>query len=100
MSPSRDFHLRLFVAGNEPNSRQTRQVVEQLCATRLRGRSRLEVVDVLKDFQAALDHHVLVAPTLIISGPHAPLTLIGNLQDPRKLIELLGLAGEEEEPRA
>jgi len=85
------------VAGEEPNSRKARDTVRHLCETRLKGRATVEVVDVLEDFQAAIENNVLVAPTLIIAPPEPPITIIGSLRDVRKVLEALGLPEEGED---
>lgn len=92
------YRFRLFIAGDEPNSRQARATLDHLCATRLRGRAQIQIVDVFTDYQAALDQHVVVVPTLIIESPPPVRTIIGSLSDPVPLLEALGLA--DGEPRA
>ena len=63
------YRLRLFVAGNEPNSTQARANLTTLCETYLQGRYQLETIDVLRDFQAALRDNILVTPTLKVVAP-------------------------------
>ena len=46
----------------------------------LPGRHRIEVIDVLVDFEAALHAHIMVAPTLLMVSPR-PVTLFGALTD-------------------
>jgi len=104
MKPRRDddsnaparYQLKLFVAGDEPNSRKAREILERLCEAHLKGNYTLEVVDVLEDYQAALDDNVLVAPTLIIMAPPPPATIIGSLADTRKVLDALGVPRSEE----
>ncbi len=87
--------MRLFVAGNEPNSRMARDTLERICREHLQGRFELEVVDVLEDFKAALGENVLVAPTLVIYEPSSQMRVVGSLCDPSRLLKLLGIRGEE-----
>ncbi len=63
------YHLKLFVAGDEPNSYKAKKTIERLCESCLKGNYKLEVVDVLKDYQVALDNNILIAPTLVIVAP-------------------------------
>ncbi len=84
------YRLRLFVAGNEPNSSKARRVVEQVCR-RLPGRWELEVVDVLVDYQAALDNNVMAIPTLIVELPPPRRLIVGSLAKAGKLMEVLGI---------
>lgn len=89
-------HLRLFIAGNEPNSRHAKQTLKHLCETRLKGNYTLEIIDVLEDFQTALDNRVLVAPTLIVLAPQPPATIIGSLADIQKVLTALNLPASED----
>lgn len=84
-------HLRLFVAGEEPNSRQARANLEKLCAAHLQGRHRIEIVDVLKDFRAAVAERVLVTPALIVTSQGPRKVIFGNLSDTPRILAALGM---------
>ncbi len=86
--------LRLFVAGDEPNSRQARLNLERLCLDYLDGRVEVEIIDVLKDFRAAVRERVLVTPALIIGTPPARVMVLGNLSDTQRVLAALGVAGK------
>ena len=87
--------FRLFVAGNESNSSQARGNLARLCEGHIKGRFKIDVVDVLKDAAAAHKNNVLVTPTLILIKPLPKVTLLGNLNDTRQVLAALRLAGEE-----
>lgn len=95
---SSHYHLRLFIAGDEPNSRQAKETLHRLCETYLKDHYTLEVVDVLEDYRAALENQILVAPTLIMAAPPPPITIIGSLSDVRQVLHALGLPASEEGP--
>lgn len=86
------YRFRLFVAGDEPNSRKARTTLDRLLATHLHGRFELEVVDVFVDYQAAIEHRIIVVPTLLIESPPPPRTIVGSLDDPAPLLTTLGLS--------
>lgn len=88
------YRLRLFVAGTEPNSVQARAVLTRLCETYLRDRYALEIVDVYENYQAAIEHQVVVVPTLIVESPAPVRTIVGSLSDKAKLLAALGLVEE------
>lgn len=75
----------LFVAGDEPNSRQARRNLEALCAEELGARFRTEIVDVLENIEAAVKHGVLLTPTLLSLKPGPEARIIGNLSDRERL---------------
>ncbi len=89
--------LRLFVAGEEPNSRLARQNLERICRRHLAGRFRLEIVDVLSDYQEALRHEIFVTPALLGNGPGVEATVFGNLSDTEKVLTALKLDGGADE---
>ena len=85
--------LRLFMAGNEPNSKQARENLERLQEIHLkRCHHKKEFVDVLEDFQTALENNVLITPCLILVSPKPKVTVFGNLSDTEKVIAALRLA--------
>lgn len=90
--------MRLFVAGNQPNSRLARQTLETIWQEYLQGRCVLEVVDVLEDFRPALEENVLVAPTLVIYEASSQIRVVGSLSDPSRLLKLLGVREEGKGP--
>lgn len=87
--------LRLFVAGEEPNSKQAKESLKRLCEIYLKDGYRIEIVDVLGDFQSALENNVLVTPTLILVSPPPKATIFGNLRDTEKVLAALRLTGGE-----
>ncbi len=90
------YRLRLFVAGDEPNSTKARTVLSRLCDERLRDRCEIHVVDVFKDYQAAIDHRVIVIPALIVEAPPPGKTIVGSLSDEGKLLAALGITEKGE----
>lgn len=62
----------------------------------MKGRYTLEVVDVLENFEAALEHGILVAPTLVRESPPPRGVMVGSLRDSGKVLEFLGI-GEGQE---
>ena len=93
----RTYVLRLFVAGDKPQSLQAKKNIEQICAAHLQGRYELTVFDVCNDFTAALDHGVLLTPTLLLLSPLPSVTIIGNLSDSEKVLGALRLPKANDE---
>jgi len=81
--------LRLFVAGNEPNSQSARENLAQLCQQHLKARCEVEIVDVLEDLDAALANNVLLTPTLLLVAPPPRVTVLGNLSDHQKVLQAI-----------
>ncbi len=85
------FRLRLFIAGEEPNSSKAVFVVTRLCEERLKERYELQIVDVFKDYQSAIEHRVVAVPCLIVESPEPRRVIVGSLADEKKLLTTLGL---------
>ena len=73
--------LRLFMAGNGPNSQKALANLRSLCQKHLEGRYTIETVDVVQDFQAAVSDNILVTPALILVAPLPRVVILGNLND-------------------
>lgn len=85
------FRLTLFVVGKDPNSLLAQENLRNICAEHLSlGTCTVTIVDVLQDFQAALDNNVLVTPTLLVEGPRGRSTIIGNLSDVDRIVLTIG----------
>lgn len=87
--------LRLFVAGDEPNSALARAALEDICTRHLQGRCEVETVDVLQDFQPALAENILVTPALVIEKPQPRTVIFGNLRDKKKVLAALQVTEEK-----
>jgi circadian clock protein KaiB len=71
--------LRLFVAGATARSRQAIMHVRALCATSLKGRVKLEVMDIYQQPGLAHENQIVATPALIIVRPLPVRRFIGNL---------------------
>jgi circadian clock protein KaiB len=86
-----EYILRLFMADNEPNSKQARENLMRLQETHLNMPHKKEIVDVLEDFETALENNVLVTPCLILDSPLPRVTIFGNLNDTERVLAALRL---------
>ena len=87
--------LRLFVAGDGLNSRQAQANLRRLCQEHMNGHCTIELVDVVKDFQAAVRNNILVTPALVLVAPRPRVMILGNLGDSQKVLVALRLSGSE-----
>ncbi|KPA16385.1 KaiB domain protein [Candidatus Magnetomorum sp. HK-1] len=79
------YTLKLFIAGNEPNSVRAIENIKDILDSNIKDKYKLELIDILTDFQSAIDHGVLVTPMLIIIEPPPETTIIGSMSDAEKL---------------
>jgi len=82
--------LRLYVAGNAPNSLRAIDNLKTICAEELLAGHELEIVDLLKFPMRALADGIIVTPTLLKLSPLPVQRVIGNLSDTTQV--LLALA--------
>ncbi len=91
MSMRGRYRFRLYVAGRSPNSALAIANLEAICRTYLADRHEIEVVDVFREPQRALDDGVLLTPTLIQLAPRPERRIVGNLQAADTVLTALGL---------
>ena len=84
--------LRLYVAGDAPNSVAARANLRRLLAPYGPGAYSVEIVDCLRQPMRALQEGVLVTPMLVRLEPEPMRTIIGSLSDGARVLDTLGLA--------
>ena len=82
--------LRLYVAGNAPNSVRAIANVRAICNEHFASAHALEIVDLLLHPRRALADGILVTPTLLKLKPAPIQRVIGDLSDTSQV--LLALA--------
>jgi circadian clock protein KaiB len=83
--------VRLYVAGNAPNSTSAITNLKSLLARHPTRSATLEIIDILKHPELGMRDGVLVTPTLIRFAPKPERRLIGNLRDALALATALDL---------
>ena len=83
--------LRLFVTGGSQRSLRAIEAVQRMCKDYFSNSVCVEVVDVIKETDKAEAEKILATPTLIRQVPGPPRRLVGDLGQPSRVIELLGL---------
>lgn len=81
--------LRLFVSGTNPNTERTLVSVHQLLEQSLHHPYTLKVIDVLKHPEQAEQDQISATPTLIKVWPKPVRRIVGELNDPEKIMRLL-----------
>jgi len=81
--------LRLYVAGNAPNSLRAIANVRAICDEHLASGHELEIVDMLEHPERALADRIIVTPTLLKILPLPVERVIGNLSDTKQVLLLL-----------
>ena len=83
--------LRLYIAGNAPNSLRAVANAQLICAEHFASKYELEIVDMLEHPERALADGIIVTPTLLKLSPPPILRVIGNLSDTKQVLTVLGV---------
>ncbi len=81
--------MKLYVVDNEPKSKAATENLESICHVYLKDRCQIEVIDVVKDFRAALADKVFVTPSLLLVEPPPRAMVVGSLSDKSKVMTAL-----------
>jgi circadian clock protein KaiB len=87
--------LKLYVAGNTPNSVRALRTLKNILEEEFKGVYALKVIDVLKNPQLAEEDKILATPTLSKVLPPPVRKIIGDLSDREKVLIGLDLLYEE-----
>jgi len=87
--PSDIWELRLYVAGQTPNSLKAFANLKKICEEHLKGKYTIEVIDLLKNPQLAKGDQILAVPTLVRKLPPPLKRIIGDLSNTERV--LIGL---------
>ena len=85
------FRLRLYIAGQTPNSVAAIANLKKICEDKLQGKYRIEVVDLLVKPQLAKGDQIIAIPTLVRKLPPPVKKIIGNLSKTESVIVGLDL---------
>ena len=95
MTPRKTYIIKLYVAGNTPNSMRALKTLRNILETEFRGVYALKVIDVLKNPQLAEEDKILATPTLAKILPPPVRRIIGDLSDRERVLIGLDLLYEE-----
>jgi circadian clock protein KaiB len=92
VSEETHLHLRLYIAGDAPNSLQARANLEAVCREYLPKEAKIEIVDILQHPERALADGVLLTPMLVKLAPAPTRRVIGNLSQRQAVLNALGFS--------
>ena len=85
------WRLRLYIAGQTPNSIAAIANLKKMCKDQLQGRYRMEVIDLLEKPQLDKGHQIIAIPTLVRRLPPPVKKIIGNLSKTESVVVGLDL---------
>jgi circadian clock protein KaiB len=85
------WQLRLYVAGQTPKSLTAFSNLKEICEDHLKGRYRIEVLDLLEQPQLSKGDQILAIPTLVRKLPQPVRKIIGDLSSTERVLVGLDL---------
>jgi circadian clock protein KaiB len=86
MANPQTWELRLYIAGQTPNSVLALENINKYCKEYLEGRYSIEVIDLLKNPQLAEGDQIFAIPTLVRKVPMPLRKIIGDLSNKEKVL--------------
>ena len=83
---SKEWELRLYVAGQTPKSLAAFANLKKICDEHLAGEYHIEVIDLLKNPQLASGDQILAIPTLVRKLPEPISKIIGDLSNTERVL--------------
>jgi circadian clock protein KaiB len=80
------WQLRLYVAGQTPNSIRAFANLKKICEEHLKGKYEIEVIDLCKNPQLAAGDQILAIPTLVRKLPEPIKKIIGDLSNTERVL--------------
>jgi circadian clock protein KaiB len=80
------YELRLYVAGQTPNSLAAIANLRNICEGNLKGKYTIEVIDLIKTPQLAKGDQIIAVPTLVRKLPQPIKKIIGDLSNEEKVL--------------
>jgi len=88
------WELRLYVAGQTPKSLAAFANLKKICETHLRGKYRIEVIDLLANPELARADEIVALPTLVRKLPPPVKRIIGDLSNKQRTLVGMELVPE------
>lgn len=85
------WELRLYVAGQTPNSLKAFANLKKICEEHLAGKYQIEVIDLLENPTLARGDQILAIPTLVRKLPEPVKKIIGDLSNTERVLVGLDL---------
>jgi circadian clock protein KaiB len=86
VSDSECFNFRLYVAGQTPKSLTAITNLKSVCEKHLPGAYNIEIVDIAKNPERAIEDQIMALPTLVRRLPEPIKRVIGTLSDVEKVL--------------
>lgn len=93
---TKKYTLKLYITGDTGNSQTAIKNLNRILEAKVKGLYKLDIIDVLKTPELAIEGKILATPTLIKVSPEPAKRIIGDLSDAEKVSFGLNLDTEPE----
>lgn len=83
---SKEWQLKLYVAGKTPKSVAALANLQRICEEHLEGQYHIEIIDLLVTPQLARGDQILALPTLVRHLPEPIMKIIGDLSNTERVL--------------
>ena len=80
------WELRLYVAGQTPNSIKAFANLKKICSEHPKGKYKIDVIDLLENPQLAAGDQILAVPTLVRKLPPPVRKIAGDLSKTERVL--------------
>ena len=80
------WQLRLYVAGQTPKSLQAFANLKKICEEHLKGKYKIEIIDLIENPKLSRGDQILAIPTLVRKLPPPIRKIIGDLSDTERVL--------------
>jgi circadian clock protein KaiB len=84
--PQEEWLLRLYVSGRGWLTSRAETNLERLCRRYLKGRYRIDVIDLQEHPALAREHEIVAVPMLVRQAPVPIRKVVGDLSDTRRAL--------------
>jgi circadian clock protein KaiB len=81
-----EWELRLYIAGQTPKAVDAFANLHRICEERLKGKYRIEVIDLKKNPTLGRGDQILAIPTLVRKLPEPVKKIIGDLSSAQRVL--------------
>jgi circadian clock protein KaiB len=99
LDDDRKYVLRLYVTGTTSRSMRAVRNIKKICEEHLKGRYKLEVIDIYQNPVLAKGDQIVAAPTLIKKLPLPLRKFIGDMSDTERVLLGLELKTKKDSPK-
>lgn len=94
---SKEYVLRLYVAGTTSKSIRAVANIKEICETSLKNRYDLEVIDIYQQPVLVKGDQIIAAPTLVKQLPLPLRKFIGDMSDTERILVGLDLRPKDQD---